>query len=411
MPVKILLIGARLCRNLGGPSLFITTRAVLDRVFTDTEYTFVTPTAEDLPLAERYEMSIILTVSGKKLVLAALARRFLRVTLGTPDIRKLLDAYAEADIIVDIWGIGFCDSFGRSTFRTSVLSGGRFLVGKLFGKPVVKYTADLGPFESRWNRFFSKFYFNHTVDLILARSDVTRERLLRLGVKTPIRVCPDTAFLLEPYSCQFAEELAKEKGDHPIAGFSVSHMAARQSGDLNDYVQSMAQLADYVIGNINARIVLIPNEFSSCESEDDVHIAELVKARMKRKDKAVIVPGEKYTAQQLKGIIGQCDVVVASRYHTIVAALSQSIPVLAIGWHAKYHAVLRLTGQEDSLCSVKSLEPAILKEKFDKLWHLRDRIRQEITASLPKIEQAIFSGGEEVGLLLEKKSSGTIKPQ
>jgi len=403
MSVNVLLIGAPLSRNLGGPSLFLTTRAVLDKALGETKYTFITPLEEDLDLAREYDTQIVMASSMKKLVPAALAKRFLKLDVGTPNARKVLKAYSEADVVIDIWGIGFSDSISRGTLRGSVLSGGHFLVGKLLGKPVVKYTADLGPFESRWNRFFSRFYFNHTVDLILARSDTTKERLLRLGVKTPVRVCPDTAFLLEAQSSAFAEKLAKEKGDRPIIGFSVSHMAVRQSAHPESYIQSMARLADHVVENIGARVVLIPNEISPRASEDDVHVSQLVLEKMERKDEGVIVPVESYIPQQLKGIIGQCDAVVAARYHTIVGSLSQGIPVLAIGWHAKYAGVLSLVGQDRYVCSVRSLELDDLKESFDDLWQSRDRIRGEINSAIPRIFRAIARGGEEVGLLLRKR--------
>jgi len=403
MPVNVLLIGAPLSRNFGGPSLFLTTRAVLDKVLGETKYTFITPLEEDLDLARGYKIAIVLASPVKKLVPAALAKRFLKLDVGTPNAREVLKAYSEADVVIDIWGIGFTDSIGKSTFRTSVLSGGRFLIGKILGKPVVKYTADLGPFESRWNRFFSKFYFNRTVDLILARSNKTRERLVKLGVKTPVVVCPDTAFLLETETSAFADKLAKEKGNRPIIGFSVSHMAARQSAHPESYIQSMARLADYVIENIDAQIVLIPNEISPRASEDDVHISQLVLEKMQRKGEGVVVPVKSCTAQQLKGIIGQCDAVVAGRYHTIVASLSQSTPVLAIGWHAKYAGVLSLVGQDRYVCSVRSLELDALKGSFDDLWQSRDLIREKINSAIPEIFTAIARGGEEVGLLLSKR--------
>jgi colanic acid/amylovoran biosynthesis protein len=345
----------------------------------------------------------VLASPVKKLIPAALVKSFLKLDVGTPNVRKVLKAYSEADVVIDIWGIGFTDSIGKITFRGSFLSGGRFLIGKILGKPVVKYTADLGPFESRWNRLFSKFYFNQTVDLILARSNKTRERLVMLGVKTPIVVCPDTAFLLETETSTFAETLAKEKEDRPIIGLSVSHMAAWQSANRETYIQSMAQLADYVIENIGARVIFIPNEISPRRSVDDTHISQLVMEKMKRKPEGILVPVEGYTPQQVKAIIGQCDVVIAARYHTIIASLSQGIPVLAIGWHAKYAAALSLVGQDEYICPVRSLELDNLMSSFDDLWQSRERIKEKINNAIPDILRAIIQGGKEVGLLLSKR--------
>jgi len=380
------------------------TRTVLDDALKDqAEYTFLSTTQEDEALSEQYGIQIITNVPAKTLLPAAFLKRFFRINPKDKNVRKVLDAYARADMVIDIWGIGFSDSIGTGTFRSCLFSGSRFLVAKILGKRVVKYTADLGPFLSRWNRFFSRIYFNHTVDLILARNEVTKERLVELGIKTPIKVCPDTAFLLTAHTCQLAEELEKEKANgRAMVGFSISHMAARQSGDPNNYIRCMAQLADYISTSINACIVLIPNELSPDASVDDMHYVDLVVEHMSQREQVVIVHAEKYTAQQLKGIIGKCDVVVAARYHSIVASLSQGIPVLAIGWHTKYSEILKLFDQDRYLCPVNNLDFDELRVKFDDLWMSRHNISQKIASNLPEIFNAILNGGEEVVSLIKK---------
>lgn len=400
MSVRILLIGARICRNLGGPSLLVTTMKVLDRFFHDAEYTFISPTSEDLPFAETYSIRIIPQASPKRLALPAFLRAFLGISAGPRDVRQMLSSFAQADIIIDIWGICFSDLVGSNTFRVSAFQGFHFLLGKLFKKPVVKYTADLGPFKSKWNRFFAKLYLEHAVDLILARSNSTREELAELGVTTPVGICPDTAFLSASCTSELARDLRKQRIQAPIIGLSVSHMASRQSRDPEIYVRSMTELADYAVESTGAQIILIGNEFSSDKLLDDGHIAEEILENMMRKDKALIAPRE-HTAQQLKGIIRECDVVIAARYHSIIASLSQGIPVLAVSWHCKYSGVLGLFGLERYVCSVKSLTlEEDLKDRFDQLWRSRNYIAGAISSAIAQIREAIFEGGNQVSLLL-----------
>ena len=320
-------------------------------------------------------------------------------------VREVVDAFANADVIIDIWGIAFADSLGSNTLSGRAAAGGHLLVGKLFRKPVVKYTADLGPFECRWNRLFARLYLQHAVDLILVRSDVTRRRLSELGVTTPTKLCPDTAFLLEPEASPCAEALSKQKVDSHLVGFSVSHMTARQSGSPDRYLHTMAGLADHIAEKTGARVVLIPNELSDDVAYDDARIAEWVWHRMTRKAQAIVLSGE-HTAPQLKGIIGQCDALVAARYHSIVASLSQAIPVLAIGWHDKYVGLLSLVGQERYLCPAQGLDLHDSTEKFDDLWQTRHRIREEISDALPKIRAEILKGGEAVAALCGQRSNG-----
>lgn len=401
--MNILLIGAPLSSNFGGPSLFISVLSVFDNIFNEKKYTFVTTLKEDMKFADESGLSIVLAVPVKNLILSALIKKYLKADIGSQQVRCLIKNYLNADIVIDIWGIGFSDSLNKNTFRSSLFSGGRFLVGKLFGKPVIKYTSDLGPFESFWNRYFSRFYFNRTVDLILARNEITKKRLLDIGVKTPIKVCPDTAFILKPQDSPFAEKLSKERQLRPLIGLSVSHMAARQSGNPEEYVEKMAMLADYAISKTDARIYFVPNELSTDQLRDDVHFSHLVIDKMKKNESGEIIPVEKYTAQQIKGIIGQFDIVVASRYHTIVACLSQAIPVLAVGWHTKYDEIMKLFGIENYVCDVKSNTLEELKIYFDEIWNSRDTIVMKIKNKINSVERNIYQCAEEVGYFLKQR--------
>jgi polysaccharide pyruvyl transferase WcaK-like protein len=332
-----------------------------------------------------------------------LLKAFTGISIGSNETKEIIDAYARADMIINIWGILFCKGLGNVTFKRRIREGIHFLFGKLFRKLVVKYTADIGPFDSGLKKYIGKFYLQHCVDLILARNDTTKKRLRKLGVSTPTVFCPDTAFLLESCETPLSERLSHEILSHPLIGFSVSHQAVKQSSDPNLYLSSMARLADYIINRINAKIVLIPNEFSENSLNDDLFIAQEIWKRMLEQNNVIIL-SENYNAWEMNGIIGKCDALIGSRYHSIALALSQGIPVLAVGWHSKYPEILGLFGQEKYQCELKALSLDDLKDKFDKLWNSKNQIIKKINDTLPQIREKIFQGGKEVKLLLSKKS-------
>lgn len=397
---KVLLIGPRLCRNLGGPSLLPTTMQVIDKFIQGSQYTFITPTPEDLQFAQTYNLTIISVTNLRKLLLAALIKSIFGISVGTSEIRQAVEAFAGADIVIQYYGIWFADSLGTNTLWRRFSDSVHFFVGKLFRKPVVKYTADLGPFEAKWNRFFARLSLQYATDLILARNELSRHRLIEIGVTTPTIVCPDTAFLLDSRTSLLAEHLSHHTA--PLVGFSISHQAAHQSGHPDNYLSAMAKLADYIAESIGAKIILIPNEISDKPELDDRYYTKEMWNRMQRQSQAIIVLDE-YAAPELKGLVSKCDVVVASRYHTIIASLSQAIPVLVVGWHDKYYGAMELVGQTKYVCSALSLNTDELKERFNDLWQSRFTIKQEIQASLPKIHHDILKGGEAVSDLYRQK--------
>ena len=391
--INILLIGPRIVRNLGGPSLLPTTMQVLNKAFGNVEYTFISPTREDLSLATTYGIKVISIPKMWKILLPAILRKFTGISVGPENIRLAISAFKSADLVVQTWGIWFADSLGGNKFSTRFNHSVYFIVGRIFHKPFVKYTSDLGPFELRWNRFFAKICLQNATDLILARNEITKNRLLKLGITTPIHVCPDTGFLLNPQSSPFSEQLSRIKENQPIVGMSVSYQAAAQSGDPQKYLANMAKVADHIIDTLGAVVLFIPNEISKEASFDDRVYVEKTISGMDNKEQVLCIDHE-LTASELKGVIAQCDVNVASRYHTIVASLSQKIPVLVVGWHEKYFGLLKLVAQEEYLFNVGSFSSTELIAKFDHLWKFKDQIRQEIENALPKILEAIYMGGE-----------------
>lgn len=168
---------------------------------------------------------------------------------SAPQIRLIFEEFKTADVIIDIWGIIFADQI-KGTFLDRAYEGCHLFIGKSFNKPVIKYTADCGPFKLKWNRFFAKFYFNR-IDLIFSRSETSKRNLIEIGIKTPIFVYPDTAFLLPLFPVlDIYDYFQKYKLNRPLLGFPVSYTIEQYESTPNQYSTIMAQICDYLVLNI-----------------------------------------------------------------------------------------------------------------------------------------------------------------
>lgn len=79
-------------------------------------------------------------------------------------------------------------------------------------------------------------------------------------------------------------------------------------------------------------------------SVEDLELCRKIKSRYSDTDNVRLFE-EDLDAPELEHIIGQCDFLIASRYHSIVHAYKNAVPVIAIGWAVKYEELLEAFDQ------------------------------------------------------------------
>jgi len=405
MGINIALTEIRLSSNLGGPSILVAIKTALNDVFPDAEYTLFVPYSyyeSDVPWAPKYGVKIAPLVNAKRLFPSALLNRCTGVSMGSACVKDAIRLLRQADVIVDIRGIIFADNLGGNSFRSRMIEGFIFFVSRILRKPVIKYTASMGPFNHRWNRIFAKICLGHLTKLILARDETSRKHLEDLNIKTPTLTVPDTAFLLPSCESEVSKRYAEIRKRHPLVGLSVSFQAKKRSPASTDYLIIMANFVRYLIDKYAIHIVLIPNEQSKGLNNDH-QIAEEI-SREVRDVRCDVLDTDNLLAQEIKGVIQQCEVIVAARYHTIVASLSLGIPTLAIGWHHKYAGVLGLFGQQHRICNIEELNLEDLVKKFNDLWQNREEVGQTIAAFIPDVKEQIIAGARAVREVVSVKA-------
>jgi polysaccharide pyruvyl transferase WcaK-like protein len=417
---KILMTGSKLSNNFGGPSLLISICKCLRRAIPDAQFSILTGIEHSPEQARRYEekydVARVTGIRGRHKYLG-LIQAFLWATAGKIGLRlpsfmmsnPWLDELKNADVVMDIRGISQTDFF--SHWRTHFAENIALMTAVYLGKPAIKYTQDMGPFLNRSNRIIARYCFRR-YDLIIARGIIVRELLKEIGVSKNVKVFPDTAFLLDPAPVEEVDKVLEREGvsDPPLIGIVASRQVDRrilQDGDKtqqNAYTSALARLADHLTEEHRATVVFIPNEGAKTVDYDDVYVARKVFDQMTHKENTRVLP-EFYDAEITKGLIAKCDLMIASRYHSVVAAFSMCVPTMVLGWGFKYDQLTEMVGQRTYLFNYENIDSDEMETAVDSLWKNREVVKEDLERIIPRIRETVYSGGRFVKEILEKSHS------
>ena len=306
---------------------------------------------------------------------------------------ELIRDLQEADLVVDLYGICFCDNLEKRKYNYFTMKARKqrlqpiVHLAKKMGKKVIKNTASFGPCDTVYNQKSAQYAAKHTYDVFCAR-EVRSKMALRkaIGDKFDILLSPDTANLM-PFSMQ----LRKKR-----VGISASHQIVKQWKSEEGYVECIIQLGKR-IHELGAEIVFLPNEYDPTKADNDVAVCQMIVDALAAEGiPATILDVLHMTSTQLKNEIAACEVVVASRYHTCVAALSSGTPVLVLGWHYKYQELLSLYSQNRWLINQDECDSAKLLSMFNEFWRTREKNRQTILAQYNDVRRKIITEGKKM---------------
>lgn len=427
---NIVFIGGNISLNKGGAALVISAYESIKKIMPNTEFTLISAHNYDILMKDLYpEINIISEFKGNfrfKPIISwiyylflAICWRFINlINLNGKKIikEKIILTYLNSDLIIEISGDGLSGDYG---FISTLNSLSRILLGILLKKKVYIYAQSIGPFNIKWSgnnshsRFLSnicsiyaKFIFNR-VNLITVRENLSFNILKNLKItETPVIITADTAFLLNPLPkknvLKFLVNYNIRQTDK-IIGISVSNSISKLQYDdsksisFEEYKQIMTDVIKYINNKFKVKILFIPHVTGPESINDDRIIAEDIYQKSEDKDKIVNIT-EDLTPNELKGIIGNCELFIGSRMHANIAAISMGIPTLAIGYSHKTIGIMKMAGQEEFILNYQDLNYDIITEKLNQLWDEKESVSIDLKQKIIPIKENAFKNA-----LLTKK--------
>jgi len=329
--------------------------------------------------------------------------------------------YQKYDAIIDLGTDALNEHYGClmpifSLFNT--------LLAVMSRKPTAICAASIGTFENKVLRYLAKFVLNR-VNLITAREETTKEYLQTLGINKPsIHLTADHAFLMPPASSEHTNEIFAiegiDKDDRPLIGISPSQLIHTYAfttirdheEKYQNYIDVMAKAVEYLVETTGGTVILIPHSAAALNrpsTEDDRIVSKKIYEKVKNTDKMKLIVGE-YEADELKGIIGMCDMFIGCRMHPTIASTSMGVPTVAVVYGHKSHGIIgKMMGQEKCIIEIGNYDPDGLllemKSKIDYVLGNRDSIRNELKEKNQEVQEKALLNGKLVKELLDSLNS------
>lgn len=246
------------------------------------------------------------------------------------------------DLFFDIGaGDSFSDIYGWRRF-------GLIVASKWFAArraPLVMSPQTIGPFATARSRIAATRIMKKT-RTVYARDEKSLAVLNDMGLGDRARLTTDVAFAL-PYA-RPADKGARDLNGRVRVGLNVSALLYRRdiaAGDRIVMTVDYPKLIDAVIARLTAdprvELHLVPHVLAiGMEHEDDYAVAETLKARYPM----LVLPPRFAGPSAAKSYVADLDLLIGSRMHATIAALSSNTAVLPFGYSRKFSGLFGSLG-------------------------------------------------------------------
>jgi polysaccharide pyruvyl transferase WcaK-like protein len=245
--------------------------------------------------------------------------------VGRDDLRRVAREIARADAVVVAGGTVFKSlhpSCGRPPLsllrRTAALAG----VAKALRKPLALVGVGAAPLHGHSARALARVIV-HAADLLILRDEESATHLADVGAPTPFRVGADCAWTIVP-------DPAPETTGGPVV-VALSHLAGGR------------ELPDALAAGLEPVLDAgIPVRLDPWQPDGDSELAAAVVARLGDRVQVAPPPSDLLSARE-----GMLDarLVLAQRFHALVAAASAGVPTLAVAHEPKLAGLARRLDQ------------------------------------------------------------------
>jgi len=369
--------------------------------------TAVLPTLLDVPYEKADRMTKRLGVSRSSLkykalaiaalflmivqtLLAFISASLARIGLTPPYRKEVFHSICESDLIISCSDENFKETasllplniywiftWWSMLFERTI----EVLVAKSFNKPVVMFPNSVGPFRTWVGRFLSKLALNNCSSIII-RDPISYGIVESIGVKSHKFLTSDMALLFEP-----GTKPVREITDHPVIGVCPGvYSFSIPMQQIKKYIAGHAVALDAAIEKHGFHVLFLPHYISGF-AYDDLEISQLILENMKHRENARILRID--DLGEFKLVISQVDLLVSSKMHPAVLAVSGHVPSIAVVYDHKQTGFFRDLGMSEYTVRLQAADGSELLSRIEKAWLEREKITKLLGCHVPALQDVV----------------------
>lgn len=284
--------------------------------------------------------------------------------------RNIIDRIRDVDICLSIGGDNYCYGEQPGWYEVDRRV-------KAQGKKLVLWGCSIGEEDMSERKLEDLKQF----DLILARETLTYEMLTGKGLRN-VKLIADPAFTMAK------EELPLPDGwqEGNTVGLNFSPLVWSRNKASREAVRELIQ---HIIQTSDMTIALTPHVMET--GNNDYEVLKNYYEEFKHTGRLVLLP-DNLTAVQYKGYIARMRFFIGARTHATIAAYSNCVPTMVLGYSVKSKGIAKdIFGEEKLVLGIQEIaEGSKLKSKYDEMVAEESELRRKLSESIPRVQRMSY---------------------
>lgn len=312
------------------------------------------------------------------LVWARWLRRTGRELLLPRDLQAIARLYARCDLIIGVGG-GYLRSRKGLMNRANIpLLLHPLWFAHLLGKPTVLYSQSVGPFVLRYERWLTAAALRR-MTLIILREDTSVALLDSMGIRQNVVRSVDSGFLLGTKTALNVRKKYNIPRNALLIGVTVRDWLDGPAQAA--YEQAVACALDAAVEQFQARVLFIP-QVTASKGDDDRVASQRVFTAMRHQDAATVIT-ETPSHHRIKALYDGLDILLGTRFHSVIFSLTSYVPVVAIEYEHKTSGIMRDLNLEAWVVRIEDATAKNLTLLLTRLAAEQTSYRQHLHTVLP----------------------------